>query len=368
MTIGARVLKTGLAVTVALWVGMLIGLTAPLIAAIAAIFTIQPSIYRSWKQVLEQIQSNLLGAVIAIGAVWLIGSSPIAVGIVSICVILLCLRIGTEETIGLTLVTVVVIMEAGNAQSWMLAADRFGAIMTGIISAFAVNVAIAPPNHAKRFLRQVTEAQVSMSRLLRTTVSNELKESVFRAEFDQLRTRIRKLEQYYEMFAEERVWGQQSRMGRARLLVVYRGMLDALEQGISLIVAVEDHYFAVRTAAAWNRLIDRQIESLCGYHEQLMWKWDGHIKPGASSSAPPKEASALLTDMIAGRTEDGDPIARARLLVVTTAVFSYEDRLRRLDKLMENYLQRLEGDAGAAKDAEAGDGAENGNEDEKKPE
>ncbi|WP_276358443.1 FUSC family protein [Cohnella caldifontis] len=339
MTIGARVLKTGLAVAFTLWIGALIGLKAPLISAIAAIFTVQPSIYRSWRQVLDQVQSNLLGAVIAFAAVLLIGNSPIAVGIVCIGVILLCLKFGTEETIGLTLVTTVVLMEAGS-QGWTQALDRLAAIMIGIGSAFAVNVAVAPPRHAKRFVKQVQDAQATMSRLLRTAVSNELKENVFRDDFKNLRGRLRKLEEFYELFAEERVWRPKSRMGRARLLVVYKGMLETLEQGVSLIVAVEEHYFGVRTGEAWNRLIDRQIESLCGYHEQLLWKWEGLMKPGASSSAPPREASALLTDMIAGRSEQEDPIARARLLVVTTAVFAYEDRLHRLDKLMDHYLNR----------------------------
>jgi len=342
VTIGARVLKTGIAVAFALWIGSLVGLNSPLLAAIAAIFTIQPSIYRSWKQVLEQVQSNLLGAAIAIGAVWLVGASPIAVGITCVCVILLCLRLGTEETIGLTLVTVVVVMEAGGggSQGWMTAADRLGAIMTGIASAFVVNVAIAPPRHAKRFVKQVQEAQAFMSRLLRTAVSNELREKLYRTEQEELRTRIRGLEEFHKLFTEERVWRSESRRERARLLVVYKSMLAALSQGSALIGAVEDHYFAVRTAQAWNRLIERQIETLCGYHEQLLWKWAGHIKPGAAAHAPPPEASALLTEMIASQPEPGDPVARARLLVVASSVFQYEDRLRRLDKLMGQYLRR----------------------------
>lgn len=344
MTIGARVLKTGIAVAFALWIGTLIGLNSPLLAAIAAIFTIQPSIYRSWKQVLEQVQSNLLGAAIAIGAVWLVGASPIAVGIACVCVILLCLRIGTEETIGLTLVTVVVVMEAGGggSQGWVTAADRLGAIMTGIASAFVVNVAIAPPRHAKRFVKQVQEAQAFMSRLLRTAVSNELREKLYRKEREELRTRIRGLEEFHKLFAEERVWRRESRRERARLLVVYKCMLTALSQGSALIDAVEDHYFAVRTAGAWNRLIERQIETLCGYHEQLLWKWAGHIKPGAAAHAPPPEASALLTEMIVGQSEPGEPVERARLLAVASSVFQYEDRLRRLDKLMSQYLGRRE--------------------------
>lgn len=344
VTIGARVLKTGIAVAFAIWVGSLVGLNSPLLAAIAAIFTIQPSIYRSWKQVLDQVQSNLMGAAIAIAAVWLVGASPIAVGITCVCVILLCLRIGTEETIGLTLVTVVVVMEAGvgGSQGWVTAADRLGAIMTGIASAFIVNVAIAPPRHAKRFVKQVQEAQAYMSRLLRTAVSNELRAKLYRTEQEELRSRIRGLEEFHKLFAEERVWRRESRRERVRLLVVYKSMLTALSQGSALISAIEDHYFAVRTAGAWNRLIERQIETLCGYHEQLLWKWAGHIKPGATAHAPPPEASALLTELIAGQSEPGDSVARAHLFVVASAVFQYEDRLRRLDKLMSHYLGRKE--------------------------
>lgn len=337
MTIGARVLKTGLAVVIGLWVGTLLELDYPILAAIAAIFTIQPSIYRSWMQVLDQVQSNVLGAIVAVAAVWALGSSPILVGIVSIAVILICIKLKMEDAIGLTLVTVVVIMDAHD-QGWYFALDRLSAILTGIASAFVVNVAIAPPRHRDRFVQQIQEAESLMSRLLRTAVSNELKEDVYREEYNRLKTMMRKLDEYYELYAEERVFGREARQQRARLLVVYQGMLAALEKGIALIDAVEEHYFGMETAKAWNRLIDRQIEALCGYHEQLVWKWQGKMKPGSTAAAPPPEATALLSDLVAER--ENDAYARAKLLVITSAVFTYEDRLRRLDKLMEQWLKR----------------------------
>ncbi|MFC5407260.1 FUSC family protein [Cohnella soli] len=342
MTIGARVLKTGLAVAVALWVGSLVGLDSPLIAAIAAIFTIQPSIYRSWKQVLEQVQSNVLGAAIAIGAVSLIGNAPIVVGLVCVGVILLCIRLKTEDTIALTLVTVVVVMEA-QGQGWTVAWDRLQAILVGMASAFAVNVIIAPPRHRNRFVKQVEETQALLSRLLRTVVSNELKENVYREEQLLLRNKLRKLDEFYDLFAEERVWRKGARLERGRLLVVYKGMLLALERGYTLIEAVESHYWQVSTPKAWNHLIDRQIEVLCGYHEQLLWKWDGKMKPGATAAAPPPDASALLTELI-GERQSEEVTSRARILVITSAVYSYEEQLRRLDKLMEQWLQRDQGE------------------------
>ncbi|MCC3374762.1 aromatic acid exporter family protein [Cohnella sp. REN36] len=340
MKIGARVFKTGLAVAISLWVGELVGLQSPLIAAIAAIVMIQPSIYRSWVQVLQQLQSNLIGACMALLAVWLFGSSPLAIGLVAILVILLCIRLKAEETIGLTVVTVVVLMEA-HGLGWPLIWDRLAALLTGIVSSFVVNIAIAPPRHRSRFLNFVQDAQSQLSRLLRTSVSNELKEKVFKDELSALRAQLRKLDGFYDLFAEERVLRRKSRVHRARLLVVYKAMLAALERGVTLVDAVEEYYFPAAPEGSWSRLVDRQIETLCSYHEQLLWKWEGKLKSHASAAAPPPEGTILLTELI--NEGAADPVARTRLLTVAAAIFAYEDRLRRLDKLTEQWLDRQEG-------------------------
>ncbi|GIO13055.1 UPF0421 protein YgaE [Cohnella xylanilytica] len=341
MTIGARVFKTGLAVAVALWAGEWLGLDSPLLAAITAIFTIQPSIYRSWMQVLDQLQSNVLGVAIALVAFWVLGSTPISVGLVCILVILLCLKLKIEDTIGLTLVAVVVVMEA-RSQGWPVALDRLAGLLLGISSAFLVNVAIMPPRHRGRFMRLVQEGQGLLSRLLRTSVSNELKESVFREEQEKLESILKKLDEYYRMFAEERVWLRRSRIRRSKLLIVYKEMLLTLRRGESLVEAVEEQYWAVSSEASWNEAADRHIEALCGYHEQLLWKWEGKMKPGAASAAPSLEDGVLLTERITASAADA--VTRSRLLVITSSMFAYEDRLRRLDRLIDHWQLRERGD------------------------
>ncbi|RUS46729.1 aromatic acid exporter family protein [Cohnella sp. AR92] len=350
MTIGARVFKTGLAVAVALWLGDWLGLDSPLLAAITAIFTIQPSIYRSWMQIIDQLQSNVLGVIIAIGAYWMFGSSPITVGLVCIVVILLCLKLKIADTIGLTLVTVVVIMEA-RSQGWPTALDRLGGLLLGIGSAFVVNVTIAPPRHRNRFMVQVQESQSLLSRLLRTSVSNELKESVFRKEQEKLQEQIKKLQEYYHMFAEERVWLRKSRAKRKRLLVVYKEMVITLQRGESLVEAVEEQYWAVSSESSWNKDADDHLEALCAYHEQLIWKWEGKLKPGACAAAPAPDEVVSLTDRIRG-TAEADAVTRSRLLVITSSMFAYEDRLRRLNRLMDRYLEREEAEDDEAESVE----------------
>ena len=66
MKLGARIVKTGVAIVLALFIAELLGLPNPVFAGIAAIFAIQPSIYRSYLTIIEQIQGNVIGAVIAI--------------------------------------------------------------------------------------------------------------------------------------------------------------------------------------------------------------------------------------------------------------------------------------------------------------
>lgn len=80
MAFGARILKTGMAVTLALYLSALLQFTSPVGAAIAAIFAMQPSIYRSWRYFLDQIQTSTMGAVIALLGEWCCPMSPSRLG------------------------------------------------------------------------------------------------------------------------------------------------------------------------------------------------------------------------------------------------------------------------------------------------
>lgn len=82
MAFGARILKTGMAVTLALYLSMLLQFPSPVGAAIAAIFAMQPSIYRSWRYFLDQVQTSTIGAALALLGGMLLSNEPIAVGLV----------------------------------------------------------------------------------------------------------------------------------------------------------------------------------------------------------------------------------------------------------------------------------------------
>lgn len=337
MTIGARVLKTGLAVALAIWLSGWFQFPSPIIAAVAAIFTIQPSIYRSWQQVLDQVQSNVLGAIIALAAVNLLGATPITVGIVIVGVILLIIRLKMESAIGLTLVTVVAVMEA-HADGWLFAVERFAMVMTGIGSAFFVNVLVYPPRPKKQFVEQVHEAYDKLSLLLRTAISNEMKEQVFQDEKEKLDGMLRKLDERYSLFEEERAFRRERKQERARQLLLSRQMIRALQKGEALLDAVDEHYYSSPGSEAWAEKFDRKIETLTKMHEQLLLKSEGLMKPGAVLAFETEDDTVFASELADYLHEE--PSGRRRLIFVASAMYEYAYQLRRLDKVLTQVLER----------------------------
>ncbi|MBW7476010.1 FUSC family protein [Paenibacillus oenotherae] len=339
MTIGARVLKTGLAVALAIYLSSLFGFPSPIIAAVAAIFTIQPSISRSWQHVTDQLQTNVLGAVVAIISVQLVGHTAISIGIVCIVVILLCIRLRMESTIGLTLVTVVAVMEA-NQQGWLFAVERFTMVLTGMGAAFLVNVLVFPPRPRHQFIEQVHGAYTQLSLLLRMAISNEMKEDVHRAEKDRLAGVLRKLEERYALFEEERSLLPKRRQARARQLILSKQLIKALHKGADLLDVVEEHYFTAPGSGEWAQRFDSQIEELTKYHEQIMLKLEGKIKVNASIEPEEERETKFIKELTAylgGNLEE-----HKRLVFVSSSMFEYAFQLRRLDRLADQVLQREE--------------------------
>src|SRR4051812_20342905 len=123
--LGPRVIKTGIAVTFALYICSVLKLESAVFAGIAAIFTIQPSIYRTWKQVWHQAQTNILGAIFAFLGLYFLGNDPFSIGLVIIILISISLKLKMGETISLTVVTVLAIMSAPGDEDWLFALNRF---------------------------------------------------------------------------------------------------------------------------------------------------------------------------------------------------------------------------------------------------
>ncbi|MFC5451377.1 FUSC family protein [Paenibacillus aestuarii] len=333
MVFGARVWKTGIAVTLALYISMWLDFSPPVIAAVAAIFAVQPSIYRSWRYFLEQLQTNVLGAVLALLAGTFFSNNVIAVGIVCILVILLCLRMRMEETIGLTLVTVVAVMEA--SADWKFAVNRFLLSLIGIGCAFLINVLFFPPKPKEQFAAQIQTAFSKMSLLLRTVISNEMKETVFRDEKVALEGALRALADKFKLMEEEVKKLKRSSFTSIRHLVIYKQKLLAMHKGLEVLEAVEEHYFQAARTPEINHFFDDHVERLIKFHEHVLLKFDDKLKADCSEGMGIEEENERFMSNLIGSYQER-PSGMLRLSIVAAALYDYGHQIARLDKLVEH--------------------------------
>ncbi|MED5015737.1 aromatic acid exporter family protein [Paenibacillus chibensis] len=334
MTFGARMLKTGIAVTLALYISMWLHLTSPVISAVAAIFAMQPSIYRSWRYFLDQLQTNTLGAVLALIAGLVFSNEPIAVGLVCIIVIMICLKLKMGDTIGLTLVTVIVVMEASG--QWQFALTRFSLSLIGIVSAFLINVLLFPPKPKMQFTSQIQSTFNQMSLLMRTAISDEIKENIFRDKKRELEDSIKSLSDKYKLLEEEQKKLKRAKFSQTRHLVVYKQMLNTLRKGREVLDAVEEHYFQSERSAELDQFFDQQLEKLIKLHEYVLLKFDDNLKPGSvESSLLLEESDAFIQHVL--EYAAGQPEYRLRLTIVASTMYDYGYQLERLNRLVEHY-------------------------------
>ncbi|CAM3347499.1 MULTISPECIES: FUSC family protein [Paenibacillus] len=340
MAFGARMFKTGLAVTLALYMAMLLDFKSPVVAAIAAIFAMQPSIYRSWRYFLDQLQTSTLGAILAMLGGYFLSNQPISVGLICIVVIMICMKLKMGETIGLTLVTVISVMEASG--QWDFALNRFILTLIGIISAFLINILVFPPKPKEQYITRIHTVFGKMSLLLRTAISHEMKDSVYRAEKKELESAIKSLSDKYNLFEEEQKKLKRAKYSQARQLVVYKQLLQSLRKGFEVLDAVENHYFQAERTEEIDQQFDANLERLMKYHEHILWKFEGKLKPNEDEAETMVENNEeFMAHVMCG--PGGEP-GGLRLSVVAAAMYDYGYQLDRLNRVAEHVERVVEDD------------------------
>lgn len=341
LTLGPRVIKTGIAVTLALYICYFFDFDPAVFAGVAAIFAVQPSIYRTWKHLLDQVVTNTMGAAIALFVIYFVGNEPIIIGMVMIIVILVSLKMKMENTISLTLVTILAIMGAPSDEGIWFAANRFLIILIGIASAFVVNISIFPPKYKKNFIEKNRTTFQNMSLLMRTAISNELTEKSFQEDYTKLNKDLKQLEEYFKILDEERAKMSKLNPQDAREIVVFKQMLKCLQKGEEVLEIIEEHYFQSNSSEEDSELFDEQIEQLIKCHEYFLLKYEGKIR---AEEQREEDEVLIQCSLFLGiilekyRNEGGEKL---RLVVIGSSIFEYAFQLQRLNQLIEKYRKTV---------------------------
>ncbi|SDH43620.1 Uncharacterized membrane protein YgaE, UPF0421/DUF939 family [Alteribacillus persepolensis] len=344
MKLGARILKTGLSIVLAMYVASWAGLEPSFFAAISATFAIQPSIFKTYRTILEQIQANVIGAAIAILFVLGFGHQPVVIGAAVILAILIILKLNLESSaISLAVVTIIIIMGNPQEDFWLFALERFSLIMLGVFAAFAVNLIFLPPKHETNLYYKISDLTEDVIRWIRLLTRHETNQQSLKNDIPVINESLVKLDNLYLLYREERNYFLKSKLSKGRKLVVFKQMIVTLKKALTILKTFDRYENDIQhMPERLQKLIKQQLDYLTDYHERILLRYVGKVHTHLTDEMAEEvdEGKQSLTDLFMD-LYDHQEIDRdewLHILPIVSHIMEYNDQLEHLDTLVESFF------------------------------
>ncbi|WP_223703457.1 aromatic acid exporter family protein [Sutcliffiella deserti] len=347
MKLGARIVKTGIAITLALFVAQWLDLPSPIFAAIAAIFAIQPSIYKSYQSIIEHVQANLIGAFLAILFSLIFGNDPFIIGLTAIVVIMINLKLKIENTIPLALVTVIAIMESPGENFLEFSLIRFSTVMLGILCSFLVNLVFLPPKYETRLYYKVKVTTEDILKWIRINMRHASEHHLLKTDIETLQQRLQKQEQLFGFYKEERTYfpTRKSASSKARKLVIFRQLILTSNRAFQTLKALhrlenELHHMP----SEYQHYVKAELDHLVNLHEEILLKFVGKIKQNNHSELYSEDQfnkQHFIDEFMIQKDGMQETEATAdfwyHLFPLVSRIIDYNDHLLHLNKLIDSF-------------------------------
>lgn len=340
MKLGARVFKTGIAIVLALFIANLLQLPSPVFAGIAAIFAIQPSIYRSFLTIVEQFQGNVVGAVIAVTFVLLFGNHLFIIGLAAIIVIGINLKLKIENTMGLSLVTLLVIMVSPGDDFFNFAVIRFSTVMLGVLSSFTVNLIFLPPKYEQKLYLKIASISEEITKWIRLIHASEHR--LLKNDIQKIDNEIIELDELYLLYKEERNYFKRNNLEKMRKLVIYRHLISTTKNSLQTLKKLHrfEHELKVMPEQ-FQTEINEELDMLTTYHEQLLLRFLGKIKSPLHEQAEQpfhkRDLFYLLRDYEEKMVSHDDYILY-HMMQLISIMSEYGEDIEHLDRLISSFM------------------------------
>lgn len=163
MKIGARVIKTGIAVAITMFLCKFLGFEPAFFGAVSAVINIQPSIFLTLRAARDQIFVHILGIVAGFFFGYFLGVNPLSAGLIVMLLIPIYIKLKLHSGITMGIVAALFVLSSNTDEFLTHALARTGVIFIGLGSAMIINVLLWPPKYNKLLkekLRQSNEAAV----------------------------------------------------------------------------------------------------------------------------------------------------------------------------------------------------------------
>ena len=344
MKLGARIFKTGLAVTLALYAAVWLGFDTPNYAALAAFFAVQPSVHKSFVLIGDQIQANIISAALAIVFVLTFGNEPFVIGVVIMLVIATLIKLKKESLVSLALVTAIIIMGSPTDDFIYFAFDRFLLIILGVVAAFIVNLIFLPPKHENTLYHRIVDTNEEILQWIRLLIRNEADYTVFNKDLKRLDESLEKMDVTFQLFKEERHIFKKNEYYRMRKVVLFRQMMRSTVKARDILQSLSKNKNQLQSLPEdLRQLIVDKIDYLTNYHEKSLLKYSGKAKPHLRDEF--KEEIELgkreLTQLFLNyyHPDDADQDKWIETFPIISVVLEYSDELEYFNKLVDSYFK-----------------------------
>ncbi|WP_249872059.1 FUSC family protein [Oceanobacillus saliphilus] len=339
--IGPRMVKTGLAVALTLVITGMIGLELELVAAIAAVLAMQPSIMRSFNYIKEVIISNGVGLAFALLGIFLVGNNPISVGAVVIISIAINVSLGLNKTVSLTVLTIVTIMLAsGDGVNIIYIIERLSLVAIGVFSAFIVNVLVYPPDHQKILFGMIKKASEKTNFLLRVIPNKTMSVPQMKGDDREIEKLINKVRDYFEIISDERTsLFIRNRNEFLRNIIIYKHMISVLQKKHTLILQLEKNLDNIEVISSGkSHLIKKLVSEMNTYSENVLLLYENRIILDSDLQKETKNAMRITINNLIEALQGSDfekwtfvfPIANSII-----ELFNELDKLERFVRIKE---------------------------------
>jgi uncharacterized membrane protein YgaE (UPF0421/DUF939 family) len=342
MKFGARILKTGIAITLALYVATLLNFEQPAFAGIAAMFAIQPTVYRSYQTILEQFQSNLIGAALAVLFALTLGDDPFVIGLVAIITIAITIKLNIEKTATLAIVTIIIIMQSPSEDFTETALLRFLVILLGVFCSFLVNLFFIPPKYETKLYHKISNNTDYITQWIRLAIRNDAEHKVLKEDLSKLKESMLKSDQFYSLYKEERNYFRKNEYTRNRKLVLFRQMITTTNKALSILKNLDLHDHKVYQLPEHVReLLQDHLDELTGYHERILLQYIGKVRHESPEEMinDIEEGERKLTQIFLSEYETSE-ISHddmMKLFPLIGLIIDYHDQLEHLDMLVNSF-------------------------------
>ncbi|TCP24562.1 uncharacterized membrane protein YgaE (UPF0421/DUF939 family) [Scopulibacillus darangshiensis] len=344
MRLGARSLKTGLAVTLALFVSMFFHLTPLTMSGIAAAVATQPSVHRSIRTMIDNVQGNIIGAIIAMLFVSFIGSNPFIIGLAVIIVIVIQIRLGLHSTLTLTMVTVIVIMAGTppHGDFTMFAIERVLLVLIGVLSATFVNLVLLPPKYENKLYYTILDQSTELFKWIRLLSHHASEHTKIKDELTIFDKNRLKIDNYYHWYKEERNYLKKHRFAKYRKAVIFRQMITATKKLHDILRALDRNENAFHQLPdSFKKTLQDRLEGLMTYHERVLLKFNGKIRSEHHEEHTKGycEYKGKITDSFIEnyRKYNSEESNWLTFFPLIGSIISYSQNIEHLDQLVEGF-------------------------------